>query len=450
MSELVRRRAAVVLGVLITTAVGCDLLGRKLNPAFCAAHPDEVACRQAEPDAAPDTPIDGPPLCTANSDCQGSAGNPVCDLNDTKMCVQCTLTDNPCPMAMPICLNKQCTKCTQHAQCMSNVCLSDGTCADETKVAYVAPGGAGSECTKTAPCGTLAAGLNKSLSFVKIAAGTIADSNKTTIDGKPVTILAELGAKLNRTSSGVILEVTNSGADVQIFDLEIADATTSTGEPAISVPTGGMPKLTLTRVTIDRNQGLGISVAAGTLTMSRCTVQQNDGGGVQVTGVAPVFNISNSFIVHNGRATNNPSEIGGAALTPNTSGSRFEHNTVAFNENSGLTFRGGVSCNAPMALASGNLLFHNTESDGVGGTKTDATTQNGGGCQFGNTKVIATDDPGNLGFKQPGVAPYNFHLTSTSPPAVVDAAGVCSGIDVDGDVRPIGSGCDFGADEYKP
>ncbi|HEY0991831.1 MAG TPA: hypothetical protein VGD80_32495 [Kofleriaceae bacterium] len=447
MSELVRRRAAVVLGVLITTAVGCDLLGRKLNPAFCEAHPDEVECRQAEPDAAPDTPIDGPTLCTANSDCQGSAGNPVCDLNDTKMCVQCTLTDNPCLMAMPICLNKQCNKCTQHAQCMSNVCLSDGTCADETKVAYVAPGGTGSECTKTAPCGTLAAGLNKSLSIVKIAAGTIADGNKTTIDGKTVTILAERGAKLNRTSSGVILEITNDGADVQIFDLEISGGTSPSA--AISVPMGGMPKLSLTRVTIGGNQGLGIFASAGTLTMSRCVVQQNDGGGVQVIGNTSVFDISDSFIVHNGHAINNASDVGGAALTPNTIGSRFERNTVAFNENNGSTFRAGVSCNGAMARAGGNLIYRNTEPDGTGGPKTDATTQNGGACQFGNSLVIVTDG-GNLGFKSPASAPYDFHLTGTSPSTVVDAAGACSGIDVDGDMRPIGGACDFGADEYHP
>ncbi|HZJ63836.1 MAG TPA: right-handed parallel beta-helix repeat-containing protein [Kofleriaceae bacterium] len=448
MSEIARRRAAVVLGVLITTAVGCDLLGRKLNPAFCAAHPDEVACRQVELDAAPDSPIDGPALCTANSDCQGSAGNPVCDLNDTKMCVQCTLTDNPCPMAMPICLNKQCNKCTQHAQCMSNVCLSDGACADETKVAYVAPGGAGSECTKTAPCGTLTAGLGKNLPFVKIAAGMVADSNITTIDGKSVTILAEPGAKLNRMSSGAILEVKNE-ADVQIFELEIAGATTATGEAAISVPMNGTPKLTLTHVTIDSNQGLGISVAAGTLTMSRCTVRQNAGGGIQVTGVASVFNISESFIDHNGRATSSPSDVGGAALTPNTTGSRFERNTVAFNESSGLNYRGGVSCTGPMAMARGNLIYRNTEPDGTGGTKTDTTTQNGGACQFGNSLVIVTDG-GNLGFKSPASVPYDFHLTGTSPSTVVDAAGVCSGIDVDGDMRPIGSACDFGADEYHP
>lgn len=450
MSELVRGRARVVLGILITTVVGCDLLGRELNPAFCAAHPEEVGCRQVIPDAAPDSPPDGPMLCTANSECQSSVGTPVCDLGDTKMCVQCTQSDNPCPMAMPACVDKQCKPCTRHDQCAaSNVCLPGGTCADETKVAYVAPTGSSGECTKLAPCRTLAEGVNKNRLFVKIATGTIADATTTTIDGKAVTIFADPGARLDRTTEGTILEVRNNGADVQIFDLEIAGATTSTGEAAILIPMNGAPKLTLTRVTIDGNQGLGISVSAGTLTMSRCTVQQNDGGGVQVGGgMFSVFDISDSIIVHNGRATDPASDVGGASLRPNTA-SKFERNTVAFNESSGLNNRGGVSCNAPMAVASGNLVFHNTESMGTG-TKTDAMTQRDGACQFGNTLVIATDDPGNLGFAKPTVAPYNFHLTGNSPLTVRDAAGACTGFDFDGDTRPINGACDFGADEYHP
>ena len=444
MSELVRRRTAVVFGILITTAVGCDLLGRKLNPAFCEAHPDEVACRQVIPDAAPDSPPDGPPLCTANTDCKLS-GATVCDLNDTKMCVQCTLNDNPCPMALPVCLDKQCKKCTRHDQCAaSNVCLADGTCADGMTVAYVASTGSGSACTKIAPCGTLDEGVKKNLPFVKIA-GTIVDSKTTVIDGKAVTILGDPDATLTRTGDGVILAVTNNNADVQIFDLRITRGPTVGNEAAVSVMSGG-PKLTLTRVMVDGNHGPGISVAeGGTLTMSRCMVRQNEGGGVQVTGTRSVFNISDSFIVYNGQATSTDSAFGGVELRPNTSASRFERNTVAFNASSGLSSSGGVQCDGPMAMAGGNLIFHNTEFD----TKTDDMTQKRGLCQFGNSLAIATD-PGNLGFKSPLITPYDFHLTGASPATVRDAAGPCLAVDFDRDVRPFGGACDLGADEYHP
>jgi hypothetical protein len=282
-----------------------------------------------------------------------------------------------------------------------------------------------------------------------MAAGTVADSQLTTIDGAVVTILADPGAKLSRTVPGVILQVQNDGADVRIFDLEIT-AATGAGNAAIFIPNGGAPKLTLTRVTVDGNAGLGISATAGALTVSRSTIISNAGGGISVTGTTSTFDISNSFIVRNGGATLQPSDVGGAALTANTGGSTFAWNTVAFNESNGLTFRGGVSCNGPLAMAEGNLIYHNTEPDGLGGTKTDATTQrNQGGCQYGNTLAIAAD-PGNLGFKSPLVMPFDFHLTSATPATIVNAGGVCTGPDFDGQSRPIGPACDLGADEYSP
>src|SRR5436190_11110239 len=76
--------------------------------------------------------IDAANTCSGNTDC--NAPTTVCDLSATMMCVQCTTSDNPCPSAMPLCIANQCQKCTAHTQCTaSNVCLPDGSCADETK-----------------------------------------------------------------------------------------------------------------------------------------------------------------------------------------------------------------------------------------------------------------------------------------------------------------------------
>lgn len=47
-------------------------------------------------------------------------------------------------------------------------------------------------------------------------------------------------------------------------------------------------------------------------------------------------------------------------------------------------------------------------------------------------------------------APLDLHLTASSPASVVNAAGACTGKDVDGDVRPVGTACDLGADERNP
>lgn len=278
------RRILLLVGLsLLCSTAAC-------NPRYCADHPYDD-CRKSW-----DAGI-GPKSCKGDGDC--TAPTAVCDLGATMTCVQCTTAEpGACSGATPACVSNQCQECTAHAQCTaSNVCLPDGSCADEQQVAYVANGGSGTACTKVAPCGTLDNGVKAGRPFVKMATGTVADNQTTTIDGKAVTILADPGAKLSLAGPGVILRVQNDGADVKIFDLEITDGT-GAANPALSIPTGGAPKLTLTRVVVDGNQGVGISAASGTLTMSRSIVTTNTGGGLSISGSQ--FNITNCFIVVNG------------------------------------------------------------------------------------------------------------------------------------------------------
>jgi hypothetical protein len=469
LAAAVHRTGSAIAVAGLVAGAGCDyVLGGQLNPAYCIAHPSDQDCRRQYPDAG----SGGAQACTADEQCMSPTG--VCDLGATMVCVQCTQSEHDaCVGAMPACVANLCHGCTAHAQCpASNVCLPDGSCADAGQVAYVQAGGAGTVCSKALPCGILDDGLKTNKSIVKIGAGTIADSKTTTIDGRSVTIVAEPGARLDRSNDGVILEVKTTGADVQIYDLEIVGGTGLADEAVLI--NGGAPALTLTRVKVDVNQGTGIlvlsgtltvsqstisnnsgggiSISSGTLAMSQSTVSGNAGGGISVTGVGTRFEIVNNLVVYNGVATGpGPTQNGGVVVISNTSGSKLERNTIAFNQSSGLTFRGGLSCNSPMVMAAGNLLFHNSEGDGSGGTKTDAMTQKNdmGSCQYGNTLAVPTD-AGNLGFKSPIVAPFDFHLTRSSPPTIVDAGGTCSGIDIDGEARPVGAACDLGADEYHP
>jgi len=69
------------------------------------------------------------------------------------------------------------------------------------------PGGAGTGCSKAIPCGLLEDGLKTNKPIIKFGAGTVADSKTTTIDAKAVTIVAEPGARLDRTGDGVILQI---------------------------------------------------------------------------------------------------------------------------------------------------------------------------------------------------------------------------------------------------
>ncbi len=438
---LIRLSLSVITAAILSMATGCQ----SDNPYYC----EDRAYHNCgnEPGTYP---------CDSKEDCSGQEGKLACTEPNPStgfgVCVQCTLADaTACSAAAPICgTDNTCRTCSKHSECASAACLPDGSCGSDANVAYVAANGTGTICSLSAPCSTLAAALAKNKAFVKVAAGDVVkDPQATIIDGKTVTILAEAGAKLSRDGNNAVVEVRGL-ADVRIFDLEITGASGAGGH-GIDLSDSGSPKLSLTRVKLTGNQGLGLRAQGGSVTVLQSSIANNSGGGISVSGVGTSFSIADNFITYNGRALGaQASLIGGVAITSNTTGSKFERNTVAFKESSGSTFRGGASCNAALVGASGNLLFRNSEPDGTGGLKNDATTQANltGGCPFGNSFSAATD-AANLGFKSPLIAPFDFHLTASSPTSIRDAGGMCSGTDVDGDPRPQGAACDLGADEYK-
>lgn len=383
-------------------------------------------------------------LCTSDQQCAPN----ICDLTGSKMCVQCT-SSNPaaCTGTTPLCgTDNACHGCTAHAQCSSNVCLADGSCAPEASVAYVAQGGSDSTCRKLTPCGTLQAAVQTDRSYVKVAAGLIKDAQMTTIDSKTVTILADVGAKLDRDGDGPILVVQSTsaaGANVQIFDLEITGATGAPGGDGIRLTAnGGTPSLGLTRVTIDGNQGTAVTTAGGSLTISRSTVSGNTGGGIAMSADG-IVSITNTFIYRNGNTLT--ASAGGLSLKP-TGASKIEFNTIVDNlANANSISAGGIFCDQTGFVAANNIIFRN-----AGGTTGVAQTV--GSCMYGNSinRAGATAVDNSLGFLNPNTQPFDYHLSATSPSTVVDAARACTGVDFDGDSRPIGAACDLGADEYHP
>jgi hypothetical protein len=366
----------------------------------------------------------------------------VCDVTGTMSCVQCTPAESAaCAGTTPACVSNSCQRCTAHAQCAaSNVCLPDGSCADAAQVAYVQEGGAGTTCTKAAPCGTLADGVNASKPIVKIAPGIVSDTRVATIVGRAVTIVADPGAKVTRSNQGVILQVQNDGADVAIYDLEIT-AGNGAGNPAISVPSGGAPKLSLTRVTVDVNAGQGISVNAGTFAMSGSTVSFNTGGGITLSGAK--FDITNNFIVNNGSAG---SPFGGVSIASIVGAApyRFDFNTLTGNTANG-TLTAGLVCSAiaaPLTFAN-NIVFRNGMGMQVEGTN----------CAWNYSDIgQAVPGTGNINTDPMFVSVLqdNFHLQATSPARDVADPAATINVDFDGDPRPQGARSDMGADEWKP
>ena len=445
---------------------------------------DHAACTGATPACATDqmTCVQ----CTAADQRACTGTTPAC-ATDRMTCVQCTATEHEaCTGTAPVCdASDVCRACTVHPECSSEACLPSGACGDDTTVAYVDPAGSGTSCTKASPCVSVADALKTGRTFVKLHGTT---DELVSIDSRDVTFLADPGAQLTSTKNGVLLEI-RGASHVAIYDLEITGASGMGAIGAgISLPTGftgsmdlhgvkitsnaaaGISAsggtLTVTGSTLSSNQGGGISVTGGMLTVtqsalssnqgaaisatgtavviSRSEIAANPGGGVSVSGAGATFDITNSYITYNGLASGpRATQLGGVALLPNDPRSRFEYNTVAFNGSDGSIFAGGVTCAGAMASAAGNLLYGNAE-----GATTDDTTQKRGACQFGNTLALGST-PGDLGFNSPRASPFDFHLTAASPSTVVDAGGICTGPDFDGDARPIGNACDLGADEVR-
>ena len=423
-------------------SAGCSLLdtlwGKQLRPDYCRAHLDDLDCRGAFPDAAAD------PTCTTSATCVAPAA--VCDVAGTMTCVQCVAPGetSACLATTPVCgEDHACRGCRAHADCpQSGACLPDGSCATEVAVAYVDPAGTdNTSCTKLMPCTQVTKALGTGRPYVKLHGTT---DEAVSIDSQTVTLLAEPGAKLTRTSNGLLLEIRGS-AQVAIYDLEVTGASGGTGI-GISLPAGNTATLALRRVKLTNNAGGGLSASGGTLTLTQSTVSGNAGGGISISGAQ--FDITNSFIVQNGGPL---SGIGGLDISQILAAGthRLELNTITGNGGN-LSINSGVNCSTvvvPVVFKS-NILYGNTVSGGG--------RQLGGGamCSASYSDVGPDPAPGATNINADpmfvNASQNNFHLLATSP--AKDAADPAATLaqDFDGDARPQGPRRDMGADEVKP
>ena len=426
--------------------------------------------------------------CTDNANCTDPAA-PVCDLA-AQVCVECTPESAAaCTGQKPICgADNVCRACTAHADCLASmVCLPDGSCGIEDQVAYVANGGTSATCAKSAPCNTLTAAILLGKPYIKVASGEpVKDTKTTTIDGKVVTILADPGARLDREGDGPILEIRSPTTDVKIYDLEITGASGATGADAIILtPNGGTPKLTLTRVKITGNQGLGISASGGALTISQSTLSGNTNGGISISGGA--LTVSQSTFSGNA----NGISINGGALA-------ISRSTLSGNANGGISITGGTFdivnnfffSNGGLGSSVGGLVISTTQNaanrlefnsfnknqtqDGIGpsvhcvaGAFTARNNIMSGplsqAAHFGGTcqHAYSVATPGTLPPGTGNVASNpmfvntttgDLHLSAASPArGMADPASALTGpaaVDIDG--QPRTAPADIGADEYNP
>lgn len=418
--------------VLVAALVAC----RHDEPNYCADQLPDHNC--AEHDAATDG-ADGMTGCINDTQC--SVATPVCD-TATKICVECTTSEaSECTSTTPVCKADACVACTVNADCSSSACLPDGSCGDDSNVAYVDPGGTdNTTCTKATPCTKVSKALATTRPYVNFHGST--DEAVTVNAGRHVTFLADPGAAITRSVGvGAIITVADDSTVLQIFDLTIRNAPNNSSGFGIAIQSAsGSPSILLQRATISNNPGGGVTTSSGTLTVKQSTIIGNAGGGISLSATS--FDLQNNVITNNGSGT---TVYGGILISQLGSGAHnLAFNTIANNvAQTGFTSGATFQLISAAVTFSNNIIYGNTSMQVAGTNVSNAYSDIGPDAAAG-TGNISTDP------QFVNAAQKNYHILSGSPCKDAADPAASLAVDIDGDARPQGLRSDIGADEYKP
>jgi len=311
--------------------------------------------------------------------------------------------------------------CTMNTDCASQLCLPNGACAQSSTVLYASPTGTGTACTAAAKCT-----LDTAIAQVAAGRSTIALDPGTYTGQQTIAATAQLvGRGATIVGSGAGPAVIVSGGNVELDYLTLSGAAAS----GVRCDAGSLYAHAIT----SSGNSIGVHSFCA-LRLDRSRVTQNSTAALEIA--AGSIDVHANFLVNNGASSTMKN---GAVHFANGVTGTFAFNTVAYNDvMNGFTT--GVRCDAAIAGV-GNLVSDNQVNGAF-----NASPQVSGMCDA--SMWYAQPGTGNNDLKWVNPTAGDFHLTAASTP-VLDVPGlVCTGeVDIDGDPRPLGAGCDYGADE---
>lgn len=287
--------------------------------------------------------------CTAAGvSCEGDT--PLC-YAETATCVACLEqgAHDECP-GNRICEQRTCVACTEDRACIGNtastetICLSNGGCADEDEVAYVATDGTdNTACTFASPCTSLTKALATTKKYLRVY-GNFTLTGPLTIDRTVIIYGAsDASTTITRSTAGPIFAISGTGT-VELNGLALTGATGANGD---GIAISGTPKVSLYRVDLLNNAGVGVRNGEASLTVTSSLIVGNTGGGI-ASGSGAV-RLENNFFVDNGAPTANGGAIN---LGSNAAANVIRYNTFANNVGSPRA----VSCGGTAVRLSSNIF----------------------------------------------------------------------------------------------
>jgi len=387
---------------------------------------------------------------SGDADCANrDAATPRCKPADGT-CVAC-VSDVDCGGTTPVCDDETdaCRACVENEECDSEICdRESGACVAKENIVYVDQvlGTDGDTCgTKDDACAKIMgaqgglAKVTETRNTVLVRGGTYVESVAVG-DGQTVVLIGN-GATIAPPLDHPGLLVSN-GSNVTAETITLADATGNSEADGVRC-SGSTSSVTLYRVSVTDNKGIGVESADCPVHLERCLIAGNQGGGVSLSNLG--FTLVNNIIANNGSA--GVTDFGGVKIANSGSYSPqiFSFNTVARNKASEFADSSGVDCFASSMTATNSIVYTGFGAVAATHGSCSWTYSDVEGIAQSNGNIDATPDFHDA-------VGGDFHLEPGSP--CQDKADPAATVDVDYDgqarPQPAGGRSDMGADEVMP